>query len=88
MAFPEIVKFAKNFDNITVLKPKINFAQVIEQYGYPVISKEVAHYIYRMKNCDGCMHAYENGIHLKVCAMVTGKLLNRSLTKSAFKTQQ
>lgn len=65
MEFPEIVKFVKGFDNITILRPKINYAQVIEKYGYPVISKEVSNYIYRMKNYDGCMEAYKNGIHLK-----------------------
>ena len=40
--FPEIREFVKTFDNVDWLKPKINFKQVIEKYGYPFISKEVS----------------------------------------------
>lgn len=42
LEFPEIRDFVKTFDNITWLKPKKNFRQVIEEFGYPFISKEVA----------------------------------------------
>ncbi len=42
MEFPEIRKFWKTQENVIVLRPKMNFRQVIEKFGYPVISKEVA----------------------------------------------
>jgi 3'-phosphoadenosine 5'-phosphosulfate sulfotransferase (PAPS reductase)/FAD synthetase len=42
LEYPEIRDFVKTFDNVTWLKPEMNFKQVIEKYGYPVISKEVA----------------------------------------------
>ena len=42
LEFPEIRNFVKKFDNVTWLKPKMNFKQVIEKYGYPFISKEVS----------------------------------------------
>jgi 3'-phosphoadenosine 5'-phosphosulfate sulfotransferase (PAPS reductase)/FAD synthetase len=43
LEFPEIRQFVKTFDNVTWVRPKMTFTQVIEDYGYPVIGKEVAH---------------------------------------------
>lgn len=40
--YPELKQFAKTFDNLVILKPKISFAQVCEKYGFPMISKEVS----------------------------------------------
>lgn len=40
LEFPEIREFAKTFDNVIWLKPKMNFVDVIKKYGYPIISKE------------------------------------------------
>jgi len=42
LEYPEIVDFVKTIDNVIWLKPKMNFKEVIEKYGYPVISKEVS----------------------------------------------
>lgn len=40
LEYPEIREFVKTFPNVEWLKPKMNFKQVIEQYGYPFFSKE------------------------------------------------
>lgn len=40
--FPELKEFALTWDNVEVLKPKTNFMEVCEKYGFPLISKEVA----------------------------------------------
>lgn len=42
LEYPEIRDFVKTKENVTWLKPKMTFVQVLEKYGYPVISKEVA----------------------------------------------
>ena len=42
LEYPEIREFVKKFDNVIWLKPKMNFKQVIQNYGYPFISKEVS----------------------------------------------
>lgn len=42
LEYPEIRNFVKTFDNVTWLKPKMTFRQVIEKYGYPFIGKEVS----------------------------------------------
>lgn len=46
LEYPEIQKFAKSFDNVTVVRPAKSFLDVIKHYGYPVISKEVSQKIY------------------------------------------
>lgn len=42
LEYPEIRQFVRTFSNVDILKPKMNFRQVIENYGYPFISKEVS----------------------------------------------
>lgn len=49
LEFPELREFVNTFENVEILKPKMNFRQVIEQYGYPVISKEVSECVYGAK---------------------------------------
>jgi len=46
LEFPEIRDFVKTFGNVDWVKPKMTFKQVIEKYGYPMISKEVAECVY------------------------------------------
>lgn len=45
LEYPEIKEFVKTIPNTIILRPEISFKQVIEQYGYPVVSKEVAHVV-------------------------------------------
>ena len=45
LEFPEIVKFVKTFENITIIKPEKTFKQVIEEKGYPIVSKAVSNCI-------------------------------------------
>ena len=48
LEYPEIKEFIKTIPNVEWLKPKMSFLQVIEKYGYPVISKEVSEMIYQV----------------------------------------
>ena len=50
LEYPEIRQFVKTINNVIWLKPEIPFPQVIEKYGYPVISKEVAQKISEVQN--------------------------------------
>ena len=54
LEYPEVRKFIKSFDNVIILRPEMKFQEVLEKYGYPVISKETASFIeaYR-KNPNG-----------------------------------
>lgn len=40
LEFPELRKFAMSERNITVVKPRLAFPNVIKKYGYPIISKQ------------------------------------------------
>lgn len=42
LEYPEIREFVKSVPGVTIVRPEIGFKQVLEKYGYPVISKEVA----------------------------------------------
>lgn len=49
LEYPEIQKFVKSFDNVTILRPKMRFDEVIKKYGYPIIGKEVSQAIWYAK---------------------------------------
>lgn len=49
LEYPEIVRFAGQQSNIKVVRPEMNFANVIDTYGYPVIGKEIAETISEAK---------------------------------------
>lgn len=68
LEYPSVRQFALSKENVTELRPTINFRDVIIKYGYPIISKEVSQtvyeaqisvrsgngkYTYRMKKLDG-----------------------------------
>lgn len=46
LEYPEIQSFVKSFDNVTILRPKMQFNEVITKYGYPLIGKEIARTIH------------------------------------------
>ena len=50
LEYPEIRSFVRTLDNIRWMRPKMNFKQVIDKYGYPVLSKEVSMGFDRYRN--------------------------------------
>ena len=58
LEYPEIREFVKGFDNVTWLRPKMNFKKVIETFGYPIISKDISQCVHDVarqaehQNCD------------------------------------
>ena len=50
LEYPEIRAFIKTLDNIVWMKPKMNFKQVLEKYGFPVLSKEISMGFDRYRN--------------------------------------
>lgn len=42
LEYPEVRELALSQGNVTVLRPKKKFLQVLKEYGYPIISKEVS----------------------------------------------
>ena len=55
LEYPEIQRFVRKFDNVTIVQPKMRFDEVISKYGYPLIGKEVAeaiHYARRIRSAE------------------------------------
>lgn len=46
LEYPEIRQFVKSVENVETLYPEKTFFEVVAEYGYPVISKEVAKTLY------------------------------------------
>ncbi len=58
LEFPEIKKFVKTKENVTILRPEMGFRKVIEKYGYPIISKNVSRAVHDVKKLgDNCWWA-------------------------------
>lgn len=49
LEYPEIQRFVKTFDNVTILRPKMRFDEVIKKYGYPLLGKEISQKVYYAK---------------------------------------
>lgn len=78
LEYPEIRQFVKSFDNVTILRPKMRFDEVIRKYGYPLISKEVAECISQAKI------ARENRKYVRRLAQLEGTLTDKYGNKSIF----
>lgn len=59
LEFPELRQFAFKQNNVIIVKPKMNFQDVIKRYGYPVISKNNSANIYKVKN-NNLSEKYKN----------------------------
>lgn len=53
LPYPEILEHVKVTENVTMLKPTKPFKQVVEEYGWPVISKRLAQYIGEVQRAKG-----------------------------------
>lgn len=47
--YPEIFRFVRSTENVTIIRPGITVKEVIGKYGFPLISKEQAHGIRQAK---------------------------------------
>lgn len=50
LEYPELKQFVKKFDNVTIIKPKKSFREVLKEYGYPVVSKETAAKVRKLRH--------------------------------------
>ena len=63
LEYPEIRDFVKTVPNVTWLRPTMQFSAVIEKYGYPVISKEVARRVYYARKGSGWAIRHLQGLN-------------------------
>ena len=82
LEYPEIRQFVKTFDNVTILRPKMRFDEVIRKYGYPIISKEVSECVRQGRialTCD--KHNYR-------LQKLMGTVLNKEGKKSIYNIEK
>lgn len=64
LEYPELRDFVKTKDNVIWLRPRYPFTQILEKYGYPIISKEVSDVI------NGARKGHLLRLHLYVAMLL------------------
>ena len=89
LEYPAIREFVKTFENITWLKPKMRFDEVVDRYGYPLINKRVALGLYYFRKGSKWAIDSFDGINTKtgeVCKFANDRYGKwKFLTKAPFK---
>ena len=73
LEYPEVRQFAESFENVTILRPKMSFAKIIQTYGYPMISKEVARRLYYAKKAIAEGREEKHSDYRKLCGLAIDK---------------
>lgn len=67
LEYPEIVAHVKRTPNVEIIRPKMPFHQVIQRYGWPMVSKKVARGISILRNPTGANQnvygLYDRGVN-------------------------
>lgn len=56
--FPEILKFVRSTSNVEIIRPAMTVKEVVDKYGFPLVSKEQAKYIREARHCKNGQLAY------------------------------
>jgi PP-loop domain protein len=51
--YPEIVRFVRHTENVTIIRPTMTPREVVARYGFPLVSKEQAQNIYEVRHVKG-----------------------------------
>ena len=73
LEFPEIREFVRTFDDVNIVRPKMSFRQVIQKYGYPVVSKEVSRRVQYARRAVEEGREQNHGDYLKLCGLAVDK---------------
>lgn len=52
LEYPEVKQHVKTIKNVETVRPNLSFFEVINKYGYPVVSKEQSQFIYQYRNAN------------------------------------
>lgn len=82
LEYPSVRQFALSKENVTELRPTMNFRDVIIKYGYPIISKELSNAVDEAKRL-------KDGKTKTIRIMrLNGELLDRDGNKSRFNCEK
>lgn len=71
--YQELKTFSESFDNIEIINPKISFIEICEKYGFPLISKEIAHKMHDLNTARE--RGYNNSYVLR---QMTGQYVSKN----------
>lgn len=88
--YPEIVRFVKQTENVTIIRPGITIKEVLNKYGFPLISKEQASYIREARTTKSLALLEKRMNGKKVKGAFMGKISDRwqFLIKVPFATSE
>jgi 3'-phosphoadenosine 5'-phosphosulfate sulfotransferase (PAPS reductase)/FAD synthetase len=86
LEYPELREFVKTFDNVTWLKPAMNFRRVIEEYGYPLMSKDISRDVGRTQK-DGGFNS-KTGERTWAWKFLNGLVTDKNGNKSHFNKEK
>lgn len=88
--YPEIIKFVKSKENVQIITPEITVPEVLNRFGFPLISKEQAHYIREVRNSKSQILINKRLYGKKVKGSFVGKISNRwqFLIKAPFQVSE
>lgn len=78
LEYPSVRQFALSKENVTELRPTMNFRDVIIKYGYPIIGKEVSNVV------DEARRLKDGKTKTMRMMRLNGELLDRNGNKSRF----
>jgi len=68
LEYAEIVSLVKRMENIDIIRPKKPFHQVIKEYGWPVISKQVSRFI---SDCQNASDRNKKTVNLRMTGITS-----------------
>ena len=82
LEYPEIQKFAMSQPNVVTVRPEKRFDEVIKNYGYPVVSKEVSN------NIRGARNSLRKGVNSVRLQKLRGTRLDKNGNKSLYNSKK
>ena len=50
LEYPEVKELINKIDNVEIIRPELSFKEVLEKYGYPIVSKRVSYQLRQIKD--------------------------------------
>lgn len=75
--YPEIVRFVRKTENVTIIRPELTVREVLSKYGFPLISKEQASYIREVRSSNSQALINKRLYGKKVKGSFMGKISDR-----------
>lgn len=82
LEYPELREFVKSVENVTWVRPEMNFKTVIQTYGYPIVSKEISQVIEEARRHE------TTGKYTYRIKRLNGELLDKNGNKSIYNCEK